>query len=81
MYYSVIDTTSTVCVRLPEGMVDQLEDIAGTADRPKSYLIRKAIEQYLAEYADYRIALDRLNDKDDGIVSPAEMRKRLAGKD
>ena len=71
---------STICIRLPEEMADQLEDIAGTSDRPKSYLIRKAIEQYLAEYADYRIALDRLNDKDDKIISSKELRKRLASK-
>ncbi len=80
MYYVVIKTPSTVCVRLPESMAEQLDDIADTADRPKSYLIRKAIEQYLAEYADYRIALDRLNDKDDEIISSAELRKRLASK-
>ena len=71
---------STVCVRLPETMSEQLDDIADTSDRPKSYLIRKAIEQYLSEYADYRIALDRLNDKDDEIISSSELRKRLASK-
>ena len=36
-------------------------------------MIRKAIEEYLRDYADYLIALERLKDKEDGIVSDGEM--------
>lgn len=71
----------SVSLRLPEDIVTQLDDVAENIDRSKSYLIKKAIEQYLEEYADYQIALDRLNDKDDEIISSKEMRKRLASKD
>ena len=67
-----------ISLRLPESVHDQLEEIAEDTDRSKSYLIRKAIERYLEEYADYRIALERLHDKDDEIISPKELRKRLA---
>ena len=70
----------SVSLRLSEEMVTQLEDIANSIDRSKSFLIKKAIEQYLEEYADYQIALDRLNDKDDEIISSKEMRKLLASK-
>ncbi len=68
----------SVTLRLPENIVVQLEDLAENTDRTKSYLIKKAIEQYLEEYADYRIALDRLYDKDDEIIPSKELRKRLA---
>ena len=44
-------------------------------------MIRKAIEEYLREYADYLIALERLNDKDDAIISDAEMRELLGLQD
>ena len=71
----------SVSLRLPDEVVSQLDDIATNIDRSKSYLIKKAIEQYLEEYVDYQIALDRLNDKDDEIISSKEMRKRLASKD
>jgi len=71
----------SVSLRLPEDIVTQLDEVAENIDRSKSYLIKKAIEQYLKEYADYQIALDRLNDKDDEIISSKEMRKRLASKD
>ena len=68
----------SISLRLPEDIHEQLEDIAEGTDRSKSYLIKKAIEQYLEEYADYQLALDRLNDKDDEIISSRELRKRLA---
>ncbi|MEE9115340.1 MAG: DUF6290 family protein [Thermoplasmata archaeon] len=70
-----------ISLRLPKVVHEQLEEIAEESDRTKSYLIRKAIERYLEEYADYRIALDRLYDKDDEIISSKELRKRLASKD
>ena len=50
-------------------------------DRPKTHIIRKAIETYLEEYADYLIALERKNDKDDGIVSVGDMRELLGLQD
>jgi len=70
----------SISLRLSETIHDQLEEVAEDTDRSKSYLIRKAIERYLEEYADYRIALDRLRDKDDAIISSKELRKRLGNK-
>jgi len=67
----------SMSVRLPEEMNSQLEEVADEIERSKSYLVKKAIEKYLNEYIDYRIALDRLNDKDDEIISAKDMRKSL----
>ena len=64
-------------VRLPEEIARALEDLAKTTERPKTFLIRKALESYLAEYADYQIALERLRNKDDAVIAGAELRKRL----
>jgi RHH-type rel operon transcriptional repressor/antitoxin RelB len=66
-----------VSIRLPDEIARALEEIAQATDRPKTFLIRKAIESYLAEQADYQIALDRMLDKDDEIISGSELRKRL----
>jgi predicted DNA-binding protein len=71
----------SISLRLPDEVATQLENIATIIDRSKSFLIKKAIERYLEEYVDYQIALDRLNDKDDKIISSKEMRKQLASKD
>ncbi len=69
--------SSAISLRLPEGTVKALDKLAKSTDRSKSFLIRKAVETYLAEYADYQIALDRLLDKDDAVISGGELRKRL----
>ncbi|HKB70330.1 MAG TPA: ribbon-helix-helix protein, CopG family [Thermoanaerobaculia bacterium] len=66
-------------VRLPEEDAKALEKLAAATDRSKSYLVQKAVENYLAEHEDYRLALDRLHDPGDSIVSAAELRKSLAG--
>lgn len=39
--------------------------------------MRKAVEAYLADHADYQIALDRLRDKDDPVISASQLRRRL----
>ena len=70
--------TSSISVRLDKRTAKALEELAKTADRPKTYFVEKALASYLAEYADYQIALDRQRDKDDPIISSAELRKRLA---
>lgn len=69
--------SSPVSVRLPDRTAKALEELVKSTDRPKTYFIEKALESYLAEYADYQVALDRLRDKDDAIVSSADLRKRI----
>ena len=71
----------SVSIRLPESTAKALEELASATERSKTYVIRKALEAYLAEYADYQVALDRLRDKDDPVISAADLRKRLGRKD
>jgi len=70
----------SISVRLPESTAKALDELAKAIDRPKTYLILRALETYLEEYADYQVALDRLRDKDDPVISAAELRKRLGRK-
>ena len=72
--------STPVSVRLSDRTARALEKLAKRNDRPKTYFIEKALESYLADYADYQIALDRLRDKDDPVISSAELRKRLAAR-
>jgi RHH-type transcriptional regulator, rel operon repressor / antitoxin RelB len=77
----VISISTSISVRLPDDIARNLEDLAKTIERPKTYVIRKAIEEYLKEYADYLIALERLNNKDDKIISDEEMMELLGIQD
>ncbi len=66
-----------ISIRIPEELAEELEGIAKETDRPRSYIIQKAIESYVEDLADLQIALDRLRDKNDPIITNAEMRKSL----
>ena len=64
-------------VRLPDQLAAELEEVATATERPKSFVIQKALEAYLAEYADLQVALDRLHDAADPVLSLEEMRAEL----
>ena len=69
--------STTVSLRLPDPISRSLARLAAETARSKTFLVRRAIEAYLAEYAEYQVALDRLQDKDDPILSGVELRRRL----
>ena len=62
-------------IRLPEDVARRLERLAKSLDRPKTYIVTKALREYLEEYEDYLVALQRLRDKDDRLVSEEELGK------
>ena len=66
--------TEAISLRLPEDLAKRLERLSKSIDRSKTYIVTKALAEYLEEYEDYLIALQRLNDKDDGIVSEKEIK-------
>jgi RHH-type rel operon transcriptional repressor/antitoxin RelB len=66
-----------ITVRLPEEISDKLDDLSLEIRRKRSFIIKSALEQYLNEYADYQIALDRLKDKQDRIITSKDLRKEL----
>jgi predicted DNA-binding protein len=69
--------SSAISIRLPEEILREVDALAEMTDRSRTYVIKKAICEYLREYGDYLIALERLTDKDDAIVSGKELRERL----
>jgi len=70
-------SSTTISLRLPDHLADELENVAKETERSKSFHIQKAIELYLLERADLQIALDRLNDASDTIIHSQDMRKRF----
>lgn len=69
--------STAVSVRLPKDLAKRLDGIAKETERPRSFIIQKAIEAYIEDVADLQIALDRLHDTSDPILSSKEMRKSL----
>ena len=70
-----------ISVRIPAETARRMDRIAAVTDRPRTYLVVKALEIYLDEYADYLVALERLKDKDDPVVSSRALRERVGRKD
>ena len=68
---------SALSVRLPEKLANALDKVSKETERPKSFHIHKALEMYFEERADLQIALDRLNDPTDPIISTDEMRDQI----
>ena len=62
-----------VSVRLPEDVAKRLDRLAKSLDRPKTYIVTKALSEYLEEYEDYLVAMHRLNDKNDRVVTEKEL--------
>ena len=69
--------SQTLSVRLPDNLAAELNNIAEITERSKSYLVQKALESYLQEQADLQVAIDRLQDVSDPLVSMAEMRREI----
>ena len=69
--------TTAISIRLPKVLADQIDNIAKETERPRSFIIQKALESYIEDYADLQVALDRLHDKADPVISGKELRKSL----
>ena len=67
--------TEAVSVRLPEDVARRLNELAKSIERPRTYIVTKALREYLEEYEDYLIAMHRLNDKNDRVISGKELAK------
>ena len=69
--------SKAISVRLPDSLAKRLGRAAKETDRSRSYVVQKAVEAYLDDIADFQVALDRLRDTSDPVVSKEEMRKSL----
>ena len=69
--------SKALSVRISDELALKLSEIAIETERPKSFLVQKALESYLSELADFQVAYDRLTDPLDPIVSVEEMRKEI----
>ena len=66
-----------ISIRIPDELASKLDSVARETDRPRSYIVQKALESYIEDYADLQIALDRLHDGTDETISGKELRKKL----
>jgi len=68
---------TSLSVRISEPLARELDEVAKSTERSRSYHIQQALKSYLKEQADLQIALDRLQDSTDPVVSLKDMWKSL----
>lgn len=68
---------TALSVLIPKNITIQLDIIAKETDKTRSFVIQKALETYIEDYKDIQIALSRLHDEKDEVISPQEMRASL----
>jgi RHH-type rel operon transcriptional repressor/antitoxin RelB len=74
--YTCYTEGEMIAVRLPESLEKKLDQLAARTNRTKSYYLRKALEEYMEDEADYLLAIERIQ-KDNPRISLDEMEKRL----
>jgi predicted DNA-binding protein len=69
--------STVVATRFSDEVLAELDEVARELRRTRAEVVRRAVAIYLAEYADHQIALQRLHDPDDPLLSTQEMWKHL----
>lgn len=63
-----------ISITLDSELLSQLDELMTEMERKRSWLIAKAIELYLEDIEDLKIAKSRLNEK---RISPTQLRREL----
>ena len=70
-----------VTARLPEDLVEKADRAASRLNRSRAQLLRQALEYYLEDFEDLRLALDCLNDPADPVLDWEDVRRDLLDQD
>ena len=67
------DDGRVVTAKLPDEIVSRMDDVADRIDRSKSWIVRQAVTEWLAEeQRRYELTLEALKDVDEGRTMPHE---------
>lgn len=69
------DQGRVVTAKLPDHLVDRMDQVADRIERSKSWIVREALSQWLAEeQRRYELTLEGLRDFDEGrVISQEEL--------
>jgi predicted DNA-binding protein len=63
--------------RIPVEVADAIDRVAKDRGRHRGAVVREALEYYLEEWAQYCVALDRLQDPRDDVMNEADFLAEL----
>ncbi len=70
-----------ITARVPDELAESLDAAAAMLQRSRAAVVRQALEQYLENFDDLSVALDRLRDPADPVLDWDEVRRDLLGSD
>ncbi|MCU0305853.1 MAG: ribbon-helix-helix domain-containing protein [Thermoanaerobaculales bacterium] len=70
-----------VTARLPDELIAGIDKAARSLNRSRAEIIRQAIEYYLADVDDLRLALEALQDPGDAVLDWDEVKRDLLAAD
>ena len=70
-----------ITVRLPDEQTAALDAAAAALKRSRAEVVRQAVEQYLEDFDDLSVAVERLRDPADPVLDWDEVRRELLGSD
>jgi predicted DNA-binding protein len=70
---------NVVATRFPQETIDALDLVARERRRTRAEIVREAVDVYLARWADYGIALDRLADPTDDVLDADAFWREVEG--
>ena len=76
------DDGRVVTAKLPDDLVDRMDQVAERIDRTKSWIVREALSQWLAEeQRRYDLTIEALKDVDEGrMIGHEDMKEWAAQK-
>jgi transposase len=74
-------TMTQVSARLPDELVAHIDETARRLKRSRAEIIRQAIEYYLDDVEDLRLAMERLQDPADPVLDWEGVRRDLLAAD
>ena len=73
--------STQITVRLPDEQTAALDAAAAALKRSRAEIVRQAVEQYLEDFDDLSVAVERLRDPSDPVLDWDEVRRDLLGQD
>ncbi len=71
--------TTQITARLPKELAESLDAAAAALRRSRADVIRQAVEQYLEDFDDLSVAVERLRDPADPVLDWDDVRRDLLG--
>ena len=68
-----------ITVRLPDEQTAALDAAAAALKRSRAEIVRQAVEQYLEDFDDLSVAVERLIDPSDPVLDWDKVRDNLVG--